>query len=287
MGTHLLRNIIATLAIAAIIPALTGCRAGKSTSKGMPEGPIPAEITLQTPAQRYKALCAGYGEWQDVSLPVKVTLTEPKSVGFSARATMKRNEWISLSVRMLGFELASVWIDNDSVHAVDKYHKLYLSESVNKIFAGAGVSIGNIQDLLMGRGFLTGSTGGTFTEALASLLNMQPSPDGLIIIPVTDKDAELKYGFMLSPQANNLLVASIEAGAGHAGTVVYPRFAETPAGMFATTANLAVVGKKAKATIDWNFSSAKWNSGAKRSWKHPTGYKRISAEKLLKSLSSM
>ena len=277
-----------TLMVAAILTAITGCRSGKTAQKTVQnDEPIPAEIAQQTPMQRYRALCASYGDWQEVSMPVRVTLTAPKSVSFSARAVMKRNEWISVSVRMLGFELASVWIDNDSIHAIDKYHKRYLSESISRIFAGAGVGIGDIQDLLTGRGFITGNGGGTFTPAAATMLDIQSTPDGIIILPLNDNNPELKYGFMLSPTANNVLAASVETTQGHAGTVVYPEFVTTPAGAFAATANLSVVGKEARASIDWNFSSAKWNNGEKRSWKRPSGYKRINAEKLLKSLSSM
>lgn len=283
-------HLIACIAIAAILPALTGCRAGKSATGTTDAGTANAskEIASQSPLQRYDALCAGYSEWQDVNMPVKLSLTEPQNLGISARAMMKRNEWISLSVRMLGFELASVWIDNDSVHATDKYHKLYLSESIDKIFAGAGVTIAEIQDLLMGRGFLLGDGGGTFTLPIAPQLTFENTDAGLIILPAS-KLQGFDYGFILYPDANNILAATVSVGSKYNGVVTYTDFRDTGStGTFARTVRISIDGlKKAEASIVWDLGSAKWDSGETRSWKRPKGYTRISADKLLKTLSLM
>ena len=48
-----------------------------------------------------------------------------------------------------------------------------------------------------------------------------------------------------------------------------------------------VKGKKLAAGLDWNFHSAKWNTGLDRQWKRPSGYSRMSADKILKALTKL
>lgn len=275
-------------AITIIATSLAGCSSSKKAGHQQAGEPIPTDAALQTPRQRYDALCAAYGDWQDVSMPVRISLNEPKKVSFQAKATMKRNRWINFSVRLFGFELASVFVDTDSVHAIDKYHKLYLSESLSKLVGGADISIGDIQDLMLGRGFIAGSQGGTFTLPMASRLKFGQTAEGLMITPA-QKPQAFDYGFILYPDANNILAASVSVGEKYAGTATYPDFIPTPvAGSFAATVNLAIVkGKKAEATLKWDIMSAKWNKGEQQSWKCPKGYERISADRLLKSLTSL
>lgn len=287
---HTSARILPALVAAFILALMSaGCSSSRKTARQQPAtGPVPTEIALQTPQQRFSQLCAGYADWQDVNIPVRISLTEPKSVSFAARATMKRNEWISLSVRMLGFELASVWIDNDSVHAIDKYHKVYISESLKRFFAGADFTIGDVQDLLLGRGFLAGRNGGTFTTPMENAVELSSTDDGLIILPQA-KNPGFEYGFMLYPNANNILAASVSAGDTHAGVVTYSDFVATPqAGTFAASADFAMVkGRKAAASVVWSMNSAKWNTGERKVWKRPSGYRRIDAASLLKSISSL
>ena len=103
-------------AITIIATSLAGCSSSKKAGHQQAGEPIPTDAALQTPRQRYDALCAAYGDWQDVSMPVRISLNEPKKVSFQAKATMKRNRWINFSVRLFGFELASVFVDTDSVY---------------------------------------------------------------------------------------------------------------------------------------------------------------------------
>lgn len=286
-----LRRLLVPAVIAAtaiVASALAGCSSQKQAGRQPAGEQIPAQASMQTPRQRYDALCAGYGDWQDVSLPVKISLSKPKRINFQAKASMKRNRWIHFSVRLLGFELASVFVDNDSIHAIDKYHKLYLSESLHELLGGAEISIGDIQNLLLGRGFITGTSGGTFTLPMASRLNMQQTPEGLMITPAKQPQ-NFEYGFILFPDANNLMATSVSVGEKYAGTATYSNFTPTSAaGAFASTVNLSVVkGKNAEAALQWDIMSAKWNNGDNRTWKQPRGYERISAERLLKSITSL
>lgn len=276
----------------AIAIAATGiiasCSSSKSTSQRDIPGEVPAEISLQTPSQRYQELCKTYGDWQDVTLPVRVSLEAPKSMSVSARASMKRDQWISISVRMLGFEVASMYVDRDSVHVVSRYHKAYVSESLQRIFGNNDVSVGDIQDLLLGRGFIIGPAGTTFTPALSTAVELSPSDEGLMILPAAQPQG-FEYGFILAQDANRVAAASVSVRQTHSGTIIYNSPVETrQAGNFAGQAAIQVTaGKTIAASLQWNFPSAKWNTGETRSWSRPSGYTRMDASALIAKLSKL
>lgn len=284
-----LTRLSLSVILLAFLTLISGCSSQRSAGKkASVVAEVPADVTLQTPQQRFGALCDSYGEWQDVSLPVKVSLRSPKSLSLSARAVMKRGSWISVSVRMLGFEVASVWIDNDSVHAIDRYHKAYLSESIGSLLGNTGVSVADIQDLLLGRGFLLGAQGGTFTAAQQSAVSLQPTAEGLMILPVS-QPGRFQYGFILPPAVNCIGAATVAAGDKYEAVIAYADFIKTShSGEFAGTADIEMVkGKKMAATLVWNFSSAKWNTGVNQSWKRPSGYSRMTPDKILNALTRL
>ena len=114
-GMKIYRGIMGMVTAIAMAGMLGACSAGKKATKATLPTETPAEISQQTPSQRYTELCNSYGWWEDVQMPVRLSLTAPKNLSVNARAAMKRGEWISLSVRMLGFEVASAFVDRDSV----------------------------------------------------------------------------------------------------------------------------------------------------------------------------
>ena len=281
---------IILLAIAALSAAIcfTGCSTAKKSAKRDLGSEIPGDIALQTPSQRYTELCKSYADWQDVTMPVRVSVTAPKSISLSARAAMKRDKWISISVRMLGFEVASLFVDKDSVHVIDRYHKKYVSESIADTFGSTGISVADIQDLLLGRGFVVGDAGGTFTPPLSTAIEFANSAEGLMILPAI-QPKEFEYGFIMAQDANRIGAASVNIKDKHAGVVTYTDPIETrQAGSFAGECAIELVrGKKMAASLKWNFSSAKWNTGEERSWKCPSGYARIDEAAIISKLTKL
>ena len=60
------------------------------------------------------------------------------------------------------------------------------------------------------------------------------------------------------------------------------------AGNFAASTTLSLMkGKNISATLDWNFSQAKWNTGVQRWWKQPQGYRRLEASSLINKLTKL
>lgn len=278
-------NIRLTLALLLCLTLLSACHSSRQAVTG-PNTEIPADISLQTPAQRAGAICASYAEWDDVSLPIKASISSKNGLGCSGKAAMKRGQWISISLRMLGFEVASLWIDTDSVHAVDRYHKMYISESIASLMGNTAVTVSDIQDLLMGRAFLAGPDGGTLTSQLLSRFSVEQEAAGTMLIPRA-QPAGLEYGFLLSPDVNGIMAASAGIADKYPVTVTYSGFVTTRfAGSFASMAEISFPARKISGSIQWEFGSARWNTGLTNSWSAPKGYRRITSRQLLQTLSS-
>ena len=134
------------IAIGAAI-ALAGCHSSKKAAS-VAETPAPSR-SVSAPAADAPAverlLSDARSAWTDVQMPLNVKLRQPANVNLNATAYMRRGEYIKFSVRMLGFEVASAWIDTDSVHAIDKVGKRYVSESVSRLTTDLGLDISDIQ----------------------------------------------------------------------------------------------------------------------------------------------
>jgi hypothetical protein len=69
----------------------------------------------------------------------------------SARAQMVRGKCIFVSVRMLGFEVATLYADNDTVVVADKFNKRYFATGYSAMREKYNLSINTLQDVLLGR----------------------------------------------------------------------------------------------------------------------------------------
>ena len=277
---RLLRSRLLMPLVAVLILLASGC----STVKKAPAYTSTGALSQVAPAVRFDSLTASYADWDDVALPVRLSITRPKAFSVTAQCTMKHNQWVLFSVRMLGFEVAKVWLDNDSVHAVDKYHKRYLSESLQRFLGSNDVTIGNFQDMLLGRAFLTGKAGGTLTPASSGVIRMIPSPEGLMILP---EPHDFTSGFILDNSADCLAAASVTIGESTAVVINYATYYSTPAGAVSSVAAMQTMkGKPVDLSLTWNLQSAKWNRGVTQQWTAPKGYTRMATEQLLKLLQT-
>ena len=122
---HIARTAVFA-AIAIMAACLTGCRTTKTATSTQEES-----------------------HWSDLYVPVKLELTEPARMSISGRATMVRDRSIYLSLRMIGMEVATVYVDTDSIFATEKLHKQMLAVDFDKTLGGK-LSVGELQDLLLG-----------------------------------------------------------------------------------------------------------------------------------------
>lgn len=109
----------------AMLLALGGCRSVKPTSVAEQEN-----------------------RWSDLYVPVKLELTEPSRMSISGRATMVRDKSVYLSLRMIGMEVATVYIDADSIFATEKMNRQMVGVDYDRVMGR--LTIGELQDLLLG-----------------------------------------------------------------------------------------------------------------------------------------
>lgn len=89
--------------------------------------------------------------WTTFTAPVKLKLESPKRMSISGRCSMVYGESISLSVRMLGMEVANIYVTPDSVFAATtKFQKYYMKESLSDLLDNNYVPFDGLQDMLVG-----------------------------------------------------------------------------------------------------------------------------------------
>ncbi len=276
-----LRNILVIISLALLV---TACGASRSTQKKKEAENARAYAATQRLSESYAALTGPYRDWQSLEVPVKVNIASPMSFSCSARMQMIRGKWLGISVRMLGFEVAYLTADNDSVHAYVKVQKRYVSESIAGLFASSGYNLSNVQDMLLGRLFVPG--GSTATASDAARFTIEKADDLMLLFPA-DTTAAGEIGFAASLASNRLITTTCQAGA-HQGALIYtPATADTPAGPVARQTQLnATLGGSLDATLEYDLTGARWNhTVTPRVWKVPSGARRIKVSSdLLKSL---
>lgn len=287
----ILRWVMALVATLIALFLSTGCRSSKGAVVAGDAGAetvtigSTAEVAPENLPSRFTALANTWKPWKELEVSAKAQISSPAKLNGAAKVYMKRGQWISVSVRMLGFEVATLWLDNDSIVAIDKFHKKYVAEPIGSLFGGAGVTVAEIQDLLLGRAFLTGH--GTVTPTDASLIDLRAADNGWYILPKQQPD-NFTYGFLASLTENELRGAAVDVDGYGAVTANYSDYFESrTCGWFAQTVSIENSrGKKIAATLKWDMNGAKFNSGVAKTCRIPEGYERIPASALASLLKS-
>lgn len=265
-------RMIASAAITAAL--LTGCAGRRATT--------PAVETAATPQEQFEALASRLGNWNELSTSVKVELLSPKKMTVSGKAYMHRGKDISISLRVLGIEVASLYADTDSVFIIDKFNKRYIAEDISSLLGGTDVTLSDIQDILLGRPFINGK--GTVTTASLPDLTLASTDSTLIITPrKTIKGAS--YSFIIN-RAGNIPESFDVTLPNRKFSMLYSGAANTAAGLMMNTDRITVsLGKtKLDVRLNWNYGNAEWKIN--RSVKKPKiskDYKRIIASDFLKN----
>lgn len=286
------RNLLSILTALTIMAAMaSGCSSGRNaaTTATGPGVAVPADLADRTLPQLYASFTGSFSGWTDVKAPVSLSLEAPRRMSVSATMTMVRDRGLSVSVRILGMEMASVTVTGDSVFAMSKPHRCYLAESISELLAGFPATTGNLQDLLLGRPFVIG--GATMTPALEHGYELGADA-GVWGIKPAAAPGGVEYAFVMdSRSAPTVSLLQASWGRTATATVTYSDPADTPSGPAASGVALATTlsrdNKAVKASVEWNFRKAKWNSGATVEWRRPQGYTRVTPAELVKLLNSL
>lgn len=156
--------------------AMGGCRSKKVAESSAYESGAPsathttakksksatAERTLSTD---YANMTGQYAAWSGMSVPVKVAVKKPKNISLSGTLSMVYGTAVSVQLKMLFFDAATLYADADSIIVVSKPMGVYYAESMRKFTDALGLDIRDMQALLLGQAFVPGK--GTATAAQA------------------------------------------------------------------------------------------------------------------------
>ena len=223
-------------------------------------------------------------QWETFYAPFSFRCVQPTSLSVSGRATMVRDQYIYLSMRMMGFEVATVYVDRDSAFVADKYHKVYMAEPISSLTARTGITIGDIQDILMGRAFYPGKGTLCLVEEVQAYFSPMEQEDGIVLMPrripagtswffTIDDSPELRR---LTVEPDGLSPFMAEYGVAIIGD----------AGSVASSITIAgeVGDRPIEAMCQWNLEKAKWNEPVNEPSLSFRGYRRLSAAELMGAL---
>lgn len=231
----------------------------------------------------FSSLKGSYGEWNDVKLPVKMKLRSPKSFNIGGNMTMVKDESIHLSLRVFGMEVASLMVTTDSIYALYKMDKIYFAEDIAGFLGNFPATVGDLQNLLMGRAFQLGNS-----SLDASRCSLAGTQSEWMITPAAAPRG-ITYEFAVAMPDNRVRTMSVNLPGRKPIVATYSDFETTPAGAVAGTTQVEAASSKTKldAVLEFNFDRAEWNAGGVKKWSTPKGYRRVTKAQVMKIFNAL
>lgn len=274
-------SAISAVIVIALFSVLSGCR----SSKSLIDRPA-LDYSAMTLDERAREVISAARPWTQLNLPLKVSVKSPEKLSLSGRIYMRRDHDIYITLRVLGMEVANMYINADSVYAADKAHKYYIAESIDKIFSGASLSIGDIQDALLGRAFINNR--GTLSDDLLNEVTLSEADnDSWTITPHSKINGNISYYFRYADGDNSLQSFNVDTGSKqYICTYSDPATVDDGSRFMQRLAISTKAGKTdINATLTFDFDKVKWTVPESARWRSPKNYKRIDPRALSKALS--
>ncbi|MDE6853593.1 MAG: DUF4292 domain-containing protein [Muribaculaceae bacterium] len=295
-------RLAAAIAATSIILSFAGCKSSKQTQTH-PQTPTQQSVTedvtatpsrARSAASDFALMTESYTPWTSMEVPVKVSLTKPKKTSVSGTLTMVYGKCVAMTVKMLFIEAASMYADNDSVIIVSRPLGKYYKESMRTFTANLGLTLSDLQSVLLGQAFEPGKGTARSSAAQSFAFDAKPLDDELTSITVSPLRQSDKYEWnytFVSPTdlalgAPRLMSIGVKAG-DNSLTADYMSFDETACGLAASSLEINGTAKKrtVAASVTTNFGRAAWNTGANPSKPRiPAGATRITTEQIFKLL---
>lgn len=262
----------------------TSCRSSHSTGSTGSDYADTTSVAQTLTQNRLKELFgqleSGYTEWTDVKIPVTLTLNSPKSFSINGTLSMERNRSIHLSFRFFGMEVASLMVTTDSVYAVYKMDRIYLAESLGDFLGGFPATVGNVQDLLLGRPFVLG-------EDSARLSQCRLAGDGSKwVISPKHSPSGIGYDFTVDTPTGSIESLTVTLPSRRPVSVRYFGVETTASGAMASLASVTIESSKSALEGEISLSPRKsvWDKGNAKTWSVPRGYKRVRLAEILEKM---
>lgn len=129
-----MRKIIKYIAIIAVAAlGLTGCRSKQA-----------AATDVAVEEQQV------VGQWNNVQMPVRLLINQPMGISLNGTATMVRNDYIYMSFRMFGFEVAQANVTPEEFNFVMKQpDKVWFKELVGDRLQRIGLTFEKLQQIML------------------------------------------------------------------------------------------------------------------------------------------
>ncbi len=102
------------------------------------------------PAADSEAVELVTGRWSNVQMPVRLTINQPMGLVLNGTATMVRNEYIYMSFRMFGFEVAQANVTPDEFDFVMKQpDKVWFKEPLGNRLEQVGFTFEKLQQIML------------------------------------------------------------------------------------------------------------------------------------------
>lgn len=112
---------------------------------------LPACKTAKNETSTVKIEQRENSRWKNVTIPVRLELVEPQRLTIAGRLTMVRNEYALISMRMLGLEVAQIYVDPQEADVVVKQmNKIWIQEPIASHLERLNLPFSTLQKALMG-----------------------------------------------------------------------------------------------------------------------------------------
>lgn len=274
-----------------IILSLAALSAACSSNRNVTSSQTPAGPGKSVPAIKSEVVTAlgqTYTDWDTFYAPFTLRVSKPSAMNISGRATMIHGKSILLSMRMLGIEVATAYIDSDSAWVADKYHKNLCVVPLKSLSASTGLTISDVQDILLGRAFYPGR--GTVNTAGSAQMLAESDRDGnYVMLSPRRISGNIDWHYTADISVPRLMSLEVSTDVAGPFVVSYPdctRSAE--AGTWTTEARFEgkAAGVNMAGSLIWDTGKAKWNDSRTAERPSYRGYRRMGVAEFLKSLKS-
>lgn len=227
-------------------------------------------------------VAAAAPEWTDFSASGNITVSTTGSLSSAIQIKMVRGRSISISIRpLLGIEMGKLFVDKDSVTLVDKYHNIYVRESVSQLL-GNDIGLYALQNLLLSRPF--DLTDGAISASNAYHFSAT-APDNERRWQMRPAKANQLFGYFFDMIENNVSRFNVTLNNGQQYAMDFSAFKPIDGKVIATgiSAHIEIGGTKVGMDLKYT-KSIRWNSGVTDYIRIPDGARRYSLAQLLKSL---
>lgn len=277
--------VVRYAAIMAVALLSFACRTAKPTADSQTyteetKQTATGSFTLQTVAETVP-------EWKDVTINGKLTINSGNSsISSPIILKMVNDKLVSISIRpILGIEMGKIYLSDDSIVAVDKFHKTYFAGNITSL-VGFDLNVASLQALFLSRPFQPEE--GPITDKNRKKFNAtNPDTDGNWNISPKKQPNSFSYNFDMNGNnvsSFNLVVATNSAYLPFAAN--FHAFRMSTKGIFASEINLELpLGDSNMQTRLSYTKDFSWDTGLTDNIQVPSNARRMDLQDFIKLLT--